>query len=338
MDCIEPAALTLNGNQGSSTYSLSPVLPSQDSRRDSVCSLTMGDYDDEHMRVMFERNLAISIPPLPMAVCTSSEHSTTSQAFVQDFVMPDGTIYRFDGTDLVPVPSTHFSNLTSLEETSPVVPSMPKFSNNAFFHQTLMSLAAPEVSMTMYCSELAQPAPEKPARRVNSRILRTGPAKKSSLRKSPLVRRGSADSAYSSSSSSSASQSRQQTTSHSSDASTQNDNTSNSKYRKEGAGEYQCPFENCTYRYNLRRELNRHRNVHLFAGKDKYRCMNCNSGLCRLDSVKRHMEAKGKSECLKMGLYQEFRDNGELVKVRKCKATWYEAAAANAAAGGYGKV
>ncbi|KAG0328249.1 hypothetical protein BGZ99_005767 [Dissophora globulifera] len=109
-------------------------------------------------------------------------------------------------------------------------------------------------------------------------------------------------------------------------------NSNHNKYRKDGAGEFQCPFDGCSYRYNLRRELNRHKNVHLFAGKDKYRCMNCNSGLCRLDSVKRHMEAKGKAGCLKKGLYQEFKENGELIRVRKCKPSWYEAAAANVAA------
>ncbi|KAF9108819.1 hypothetical protein BGX29_005730 [Mortierella sp. GBA35] len=104
------------------------------------------------------------------------------------------------------------------------------------------------------------------------------------------------------------------------------------RYRKDGAGQYQCPYEGCTYRYNLKRELNRHRNVHVFAGKDKYRCLNCNSGLCRLDSVKRHMEAKGKADCLKKGLYQEFHENGNLSRIRKCKQSWYDAAAAAAAA------
>ncbi|KAF9207913.1 hypothetical protein BGZ49_010267 [Haplosporangium sp. Z 27] len=105
----------------------------------------------------------------------------------------------------------------------------------------------------------------------------------------------------------------------------------NNKYRKDGNGVYQCPFKDCLYRYNLRRELNRHQNVHLYAGRDKYRCMNCNSGLCRLDSVKRHMEAKGKTECLKMGLYQEFKENGDLVRVRECKSSWYGSSDSNAA-------
>ncbi|KAI7826509.1 hypothetical protein BC939DRAFT_446582 [Gamsiella multidivaricata] len=153
------------------------------------------------------------------------------------------------------------------------------------------------------------------------RVHKTPGAKKRALRNTVTTRRDSSDSDYMSSSSSiSASKSRG------------GNNSGHNKYRKDGAGEHQCPFENCTYRYNLRRELNRHRNVHVYAGKDKYRCMNCNSGLCRLDSVKRHMEAKGKVECLRKGLYQEFKENGELVRVRKCKPSWYEAAAANAAA------
>ncbi|OAQ31006.1 hypothetical protein K457DRAFT_17847 [Linnemannia elongata AG-77] len=107
---------------------------------------------------------------------------------------------------------------------------------------------------------------------------------------------------------------------------------SSSKYRKDKNGQFQCPYAGCDYRYNLKREFNRHRNVHVFAGKDKYRCMNCNSGLCRLDSVKRHMEAKGKAECLKKGLYEEFHESGQYSLIRKCKPTWYEAAAAARAA------
>ncbi|KAF9153003.1 hypothetical protein BG015_004290 [Linnemannia schmuckeri] len=100
------------------------------------------------------------------------------------------------------------------------------------------------------------------------------------------------------------------------------------KYRKDKNGEFQCPYTGCDYRYNLKREFNRHRNVHVFAGKDKYRCMNCGSGLCRLDSVKRHMEAKGKAECLRKGFYEEFHESGQYSLIRKCKSTWYEAAAA----------
>ncbi|KAF9923728.1 hypothetical protein FBU30_006209 [Linnemannia zychae] len=99
------------------------------------------------------------------------------------------------------------------------------------------------------------------------------------------------------------------------------------KYRKDKGGEFQCPFAGCDYRYNLKREFNRHRNVHVFAGKDKYRCVNCGSGLCRLDSVKRHMEAKGKADCLKKGLYEEFHESGQFSLIRKCKPGWYEAAA-----------
>lgn len=166
--------------------------------------------------------------------------------------------------------------------------------------------------------------------------------KMTSLRKSAFEdrrRRGSTDSAYHSSSSSSSSSSSTVKFRGSSSSisgrfdSNGNGNSSNSsnRYRKDGVGEFRCPFEGCDYHYNLRRELNRHRNVHVFAGRDKYRCMNCNSGLCRLDSVKRHMEAKGKSECLKRGLYQEFREDGELARVRHCKPSWYEGAAAVAA-------
>ncbi|KAF9546501.1 hypothetical protein EC957_009715 [Mortierella hygrophila] len=109
------------------------------------------------------------------------------------------------------------------------------------------------------------------------------------------------------------------------------------KYRKDKNGQFQCPYAGCDYRYNLKREFNRHRNVHVFAGKDKYRCMNCNSGLCRLDSVKRHMEAKGKAECLRKGFYEEFHESGQYSLIRKCKSTWYEAAAAARAASLKGK-
>ncbi|KFH73281.1 hypothetical protein MVEG_00499 [Podila verticillata NRRL 6337] len=91
---------------------------------------------------------------------------------------------------------------------------------------------------------------------------------------------------------------------------------------------FSCPFAACDYRYNLKRELNRHKNTHLFEDKDKYQCLHCNAGLCRLDSVKRHMEAKGKSACLEYGLYQEFKPTGEVFRVKKCKDNWYAAAAA----------
>ncbi|KAF9910270.1 hypothetical protein EC991_006999 [Linnemannia zychae] len=108
--------------------------------------------------------------------------------------------------------------------------------------------------------------------------------------------------------------------------------TTTTKYRKDKNGQFQCPFAGCDYRYNLKREFSRHRNVHVFAGKDKYRCMHCGSGLCRLDSVKRHMEAKGKADCLKKGLYEEFHESGQCSLIRKCKESWYEAAAAARAA------
>ncbi|KAF9135445.1 hypothetical protein BGW39_002912 [Mortierella sp. 14UC] len=108
--------------------------------------------------------------------------------------------------------------------------------------------------------------------------------------------------------------------------------SSSTKYRKDKNAQFQCPFAGCEYRYNLKREFNRHRNVHVFAGKDKYRCMHCGSGLCRLDSVKRHMEAKGKADCLKKGLYEEFHESGQYSLIRKCKQSWYDAAAAARAA------
>lgn len=117
-----------------------------------------------------------------------------------------------------------------------------------------------------------------------------------------------------------------------SSSSTTASTTSPTKYRKDKNGDFQCPYAGCNYRYNLKREFNRHRNVHVFAGKDKYRCMNCRSGLCRLDSVKRHMEAKGKAECLRKGFYEEFHESGQYSLIRKCKPTWYEAAAAARAA------
>ncbi|KAG0085935.1 hypothetical protein BGZ93_010695 [Podila epicladia] len=91
---------------------------------------------------------------------------------------------------------------------------------------------------------------------------------------------------------------------------------------------FPCPFAGCDYRYNLKRELNRHKNIHLFEDKDKYQCLHCNAGLCRLDSVKRHMEAKGKSACLEYGLYREFKPNGEVKRIRECKDNWYAAAVA----------
>ncbi|KAF9581256.1 hypothetical protein BGW38_001788 [Lunasporangiospora selenospora] len=104
------------------------------------------------------------------------------------------------------------------------------------------------------------------------------------------------------------------------------------RYRKNGAGKFACPFDGCNYRFNLNRELTRHRNVHLFAGKSRYQCANCETGLCRLDSVKRHMEAKGKKACLMNGLYKEFCEEGGLIATYACKESWYLAAEAAAAA------
>ncbi|KAG0231941.1 hypothetical protein BGW42_008541 [Actinomortierella wolfii] len=94
------------------------------------------------------------------------------------------------------------------------------------------------------------------------------------------------------------------------------------------AGQLVCPKPGCGYRYNLRRELNRHMHTHAFATIDRYQCMTCRAGLCRLDSVKRHMEAKGKQACLAKGTYGEFNDRGELIRIRECKPSWYTSAAA----------
>ncbi|KAF9380908.1 hypothetical protein CPB97_008073 [Podila verticillata] len=104
--------------------------------------------------------------------------------------------------------------------------------------------------------------------------------------------------------------------------------TSTKPFGPRPPAKFSCPFAGCDYRYNLKRELNRHKNTHLFEDKDKYQCLHCNAGLCRLDSVKRHMEAKGKSACLEYGLYQEFKPTGEVFRVKKCKDNWYAAAAA----------
>ncbi|GJJ69444.1 hypothetical protein EMPS_01790 [Entomortierella parvispora] len=206
---------------------------------------------------------------------------------------------------------------------------------------TLLSDSPPHNGQQMPVYSLTSTSsPLRPS--VSSTDHRLKHKKTASLRKSAFEdrrRRGSTDSAYHSSSSSSsttmkprASSSSMSNSFDSNSNSNSNNSSSSNRYRKDGVGEFKCPFEGCDYHYNLRRELNRHRNVHVFAGRDKYRCMNCNSGLCRLDSVKRHMEAKGKSECLKRGLYQEFREDGELARVRHCKPSWYEGAAAVAAA------
>ncbi|KAF9934143.1 hypothetical protein BGZ67_004002 [Mortierella alpina] len=217
------------------------------------------------------------------------------------------------------LPHTNMSRSSSSSSFSCVDPASPMLTPAAFVDQkplwdsSFPFFIPPHVSVADYSfmdsthSQKTLPKHAVPSR-VSLPSARRVPSKAS-------TRRGSTDSAYSSSSSLGVKCS-----------------SGSKKYRKDGAGEFLCPFEGCTYRYNLRRELNRHSNVHAFAGRDKYRCMNCNSGLCRLDSVKRHMEAKGKAECLKKGRYQEFRENGELVRERHCKPSWYEAAAANAAA------
>ncbi|KAF8941086.1 hypothetical protein BGZ58_002550 [Dissophora ornata] len=290
--------------------------------------------------------------PLAASSATSPSEYTVATAvatpsLLHDFTMPDGTIYRFDGTSLVLAPSLHFSNValqslpSSLDE-SPVLNSMSMFtSNNVLLDDGFSSMLMPSYLQMLPAYSLFDnsaspmlttvPIEEKfdDACTITVRNPTSRAAKKRVLKNntSTAGRRSSSDSVSSSSSSSIG----QQPYSSGSNYSSSNSGKSH-RYRKEGAGDYQCPFDGCTYRYNLRRELNRHKNVHLFAGKDRYRCVNCNSGLCRLDSVKRHMEAKGKTECLKRGLYKEFRDNGELLRVRKCKPRWYETAAANAAA------
>ncbi|KAF9160220.1 hypothetical protein DFQ26_005764 [Actinomortierella ambigua] len=92
-------------------------------------------------------------------------------------------------------------------------------------------------------------------------------------------------------------------------------------------GQYACPQKGCPYRYNLVREYTRHLQTHTFATTDRYRCLHCQAGLCRLDSVKRHMVAKGKQDCLVSGKFGEYNDRGELVQVRDCKKSWYDSAA-----------
>ncbi|KAF9968624.1 hypothetical protein BGZ70_001360 [Mortierella alpina] len=273
------------------------------------------------MRSLFENHFSMSSPVAtsPAAVdsdyfATSRTASVPSSLFSPELLLPDGTVYHFDGTSLTPTGSAHFSNLHTLER-SPMLAPAAFVDSKTLLDSSFPFLIPPEVSIADY-SLMDSPHSTKtlPKHAVPSRVCKILP----SARRAPFraaARRGSTDSAYSSSSSLGVKCS-----------------SGSKKYRKDGAGEFQCPFEGCAYRYNLRRELNRHSNVHAFAGRDKYRCMNCNSGLCRLDSVKRHMEAKGKAECLKKGLYQEFRENGELVRVRRCKPSWYEATAANAAA------
>ncbi|KAG0246639.1 hypothetical protein BGX31_011176 [Mortierella sp. GBA43] len=275
---------------------------------------------------MFSDSLRVSSPSQAMPPSTDSDNGLMQvPAYTPDLMLPDGTLYRFDGTSLVPAPSVNFSNLPHQSfEDSPMIEGQMPFPTAGFMDQTL-PMPIPQYYMTEYGYGVFDPTMLTAPLQVDTKATPGAPTKRRSLRASTVAaRRNSTDSVYSNASSSSASPSVSK--------SVLKGHSSN-KYRKDGAGQFQCPFDGCTYRYNLRRELNRHRNVHVFAGKDKYRCMNCNSGLCRLDSVKRHMEAKGKAECLKKGLYQEFRENGELVRIRKCKPSWYEAAAANAASG-----
>ncbi|KAF9898571.1 hypothetical protein BX616_003859 [Lobosporangium transversale] len=406
MTCIDPTSLMLHSSSNSSGFS-SPCLSGPHSRRNSFIPMNGIEYADMNESPMIESilqedSLTLSSQSVaPTLACTSSEclaASYITHPYVEDFIMPDGTIYRFDGTSLMPVPSIHYSNVPSassscssssslsspLSSTSPPSssssmssppssymmnePSLNSkpFVNSTLMHQALTMMVPPKVSLTDYLpmmdpsmlsaflegnmdstAMLTRPASSTMtgAPAMTATRKKTSALKKSSKKViSPSVRRFSEDSAYSSSSSTIV---LPQLDRFINTGSSGNDNSgacgdgdggggAQNKYRKDGAGEFQCPFENCSYRYNLRRELNRHRNVHLFAGKDKYRCMNCNSGLCRLDSVKRHMEAKGKIECLKKGLYQEFKENGELIRIRKCKPSWYEAAAANAAAAAMG--
>ncbi|KAF9360439.1 hypothetical protein BGX26_009426, partial [Mortierella sp. AD094] len=288
------------------------------------------------MRSLFEENFSLSTPSLPTRACSTNQHQTPTQPFMQDLLLPDGATYRFDGTSLVPVSRTHYSDLwnNNREVASPSL----NLSNSPIANHALSTMMLPRISftdVTHFGSSVlsSQSENETESVKIYRETRRGNITKRLSLKKTSVARRTSLDSVSSSSSCSTGPlQGALGHDSSSSSSSNSKNGDTNTKYRKDGTGEFQCPYENCFYRYNLRRELNRHRNVHLFAGKDKYRCMNCNSGLCRLDSVKRHMEAKGKAECLKRGLYQEFRHNGELVRVRKCKASWYEAATANAAA------
>ncbi|KAG0261334.1 hypothetical protein BG011_001108 [Mortierella polycephala] len=349
---VDPTTLMLNNTPDPSVVSSCCSTPV--SRRLSSFSINgaTDSEDDQHraLQSLFEQNFSVSSPVLvptddldPEAFSVGvSSATTTPPVYSQDFLMPDGSMCRFDGTSLVPAPTAHYPNaLKDVFDHSPMLNAMP-YSGASFSDPVLAMMIPPHLSLTDYsglthdssASEFAfmSTTTQSTSSAATATCL---PVKKSHSRKCTLkatsLRRNSADSAYSSSSGSGIKISG----SNSSNSSNNNNNKNNSyysKYRKEGAGEFKCPFEGCNYHYNLKRELNRHRNVHVFAGKDKYRCMNCNSGLCRLDSVKRHMEAKGKVECLRKGLYQEFRENGELVRIRKCKPSWYEAAAINAAA------
>ncbi|KAF9979771.1 hypothetical protein BGZ75_009243 [Mortierella antarctica] len=318
--CVDPASLMLS--PAFTTVSSCHSTP-QSRRRLSTFSAGGGveSEDDQHriMRSLFEDHFSMSSPAATPPATVDSDYFSISRTapvpsslFSPELLLPDGTVCHFDGSVLTPAASAHFSNLHTVNR-SPMLTPAAFVDQKPLWDSSFPFLIPPHVSVADYSfmdsthSQKTLPKHAVPSR-VSLPSARRVPSKAS-------TRRGSTDSAYSSSSSLGVKCS-----------------SGSKKYRKDGAGEFLCPFEGCTYRYNLRRELNRHSNVHAFAGRDKYRCMNCNSGLCRLDSVKRHMEAKGKAECLKKGRYQEFRENGELVRERHCKPSWYEAAAANAAA------
>ncbi|KAF9186669.1 hypothetical protein BGZ50_002381 [Haplosporangium sp. Z 11] len=349
---VDPTTLMLNNTPDPSVVSSCYSTPV--SRRLSSFSINGAtDSEDDQQRALqslFEQNFSVSSPilvpiddlDLDVFSAAASTTAIAPPVYSQDFLMPDGSMCRFDGTSLVPAPTAHYPNsLKDVFDRSPMLSAMP-YSGVSFSDPTLLMIP-PHVSLTDY-SDLTHDSSASAFAFMTAATQSTGstttttatttrlPVKKSHSRKCTLkvasLRHNSADSAYSSSSGSGIKASRFNGSNSSSDNNSNSNNSNYPKYRKEGAGEFKCPFEGCNYHYNLKRELNRHRNVHVFAGKDKYRCMNCNSGLCRLDSVKRHMEAKGKAECLKKGLYQEFRENGELVRIRKCKPSWYEAAAA----------
>lgn len=321
LSCVDPASLMLS--PAFTTASSCSSTPQ--SRCLSTFSAAGGveSEDDQHriMRSLFEDHFSMSSPAATPPATVDSEYFSASRPapvssslFSPELLLPDGTVYHFDGTSLTQTATAHFSNLHTLDR-SPMLTPEAFVDQKTLLDSTFPFMIPPQVSMADYSlMDSIHSTKSIPKHAVSSRVCKSLPPARKVPPKS-YTRRGSTDSAYSSSSSLGVKCS-----------------SGSKKYRKDGAGEFLCPFEGCTYRYNLRRELNRHSNVHAFAGRDKYRCMNCNSGLCRLDSVKRHMEAKGKAECLKKGLYQEFRENGELVRVRRCKPSWYEAAAANAAA------
>ncbi|CAO3575114.1 unnamed protein product [Mortierella alpina] len=296
LSCVDPASLMLSpAFTAASSCSSTPQ-----SRRLSTFSTTGGadSEDDQHrmMRSLFENHFSMSSPAATPPAAVDSDYFSTSRTAAAPSSLFRPSCCCPTGLSPMLTPAAFVDQSTLLDSSFPF-------------------LIPPHVSVADYSHmDSIHSTKTLPKHSTPSRVCKSLP----SARRAPFrtaARRGSTDSAYSSSSSLGVKCS-----------------SGSKKYRKDGAGEFQCPFEGCTYRYNLRRELNRHSNVHAFAGRDKYRCVNCNSGLCRLDSVKRHMEAKGKAECLKKGLYQEFRENGELVRVRRCKPSWYEAAAANAAA------